>query len=393
MNKELVDYINNPKSSEACFNLAEWYYKQAQWASALTYYLKVTEIDDNKDLTYFSLIKGGRGLHKQGRQTYQAKGMYLQAISVLPNRTEAYFWLSKTYTELREWYEAMAIAEIGMGCENSNTDIDLEYDGKVGLLITIANCYRNVDRIEEAIKIYTSLLESKELDENNRKWCQLMMDEIWGKGWVKPEYNNNYSQAFQDLFVLTVLEGKQNGKYVEIGACEPKIHSNTYLLENNYNWSGISFEIDPNLVNKFNGIRENKCVWADATTYDYDKLLKQLNYPSVIDYLQLDIEPAKNTFAALIAIPFDNYKFRVITYEHDAYCDNKIYRDNSRKYLSSIGYQLVRADISYGNQNNAFEDWWVNPELVNQEIVEKLKNINNINEYFLKNNNIGNNLC
>lgn len=393
MHKELIDYINNPKSSQACFNLAEWYYKQNQWASALTYYLKVTEIDDNKDLTYFSLIKGGRGLHKQGNQTYQAKGMYLQAISVLPNRTEAYNWLSKTYTELKEWHEAMAIAEIGMQCENSMTDVDLEYEGKVSLLITIANCYRNIDRIEEAINIYTSLLESNQLDENNRKWCQLMMNEIWGNGWIKPEYNKNYSQAFQDLFVLEVLEGKKNGKYLEIGACEPKIHSNTYLLENDYNWTGISLEIDANLVNKFNGIRENKCVWGDATTYDYDKLLNQLAFPAVIDYLQLDIEPAKNTFSALLAIPFDKYKFRVITYEHDAYCDETTYRDKSRKYLTAMGYQLVVSDVTYGNANNYFEDWWVHPELVNAEIIKKLQNINDINEYFLKNNNIENYLC
>ena len=28
---------------------------------------------------------------------------------------------------------------------------------------------------------------------------------------------NNYSQAFQDMFVLTMLNGKRNGTYVEIG--------------------------------------------------------------------------------------------------------------------------------------------------------------------------------
>ena len=388
MHKELLDYINNPKSSEACFNLAEWYYEQAQWASALTYYLKCTEIDDNKDLTYFSLIKGGRGLHKQGRQTYQAKGMYLQAISIMPNRTEGYYWLSKTYTELKEWGEALAIAEIGMKQDNSITHVDLEYEGKVGLLITIANCYRNMDRIEEAIDIYTSLLKSNGLDQNNRNWCNLMMNEIWGKEWVKPEYNNNYSQAFQDLFVLEILEGKREGRYVEIGACEPKIHSNTYLLENNYNWTGISFEIDPNLVNKFNGIRENKCVWADATNYDYEEILQRMEFPKVIDYLQLDIEPAKNTFSALLSIPFDKYKFRVITYEHDAYCDDTTYRDKSRKYLESLGYELVVKDVTYGNVNNAFEDWWVRRALVNQDILDKLKlyaETNKISEYFKKN--------
>ena len=32
----------------------------------------------------------------------------------------------------------------------------------------------------------------------------------------------NYSQAYQDLFVLSMLNGKRNGKYVEIGSNDPQ---------------------------------------------------------------------------------------------------------------------------------------------------------------------------
>ena len=32
---------------------------------------------------------------------------------------------------------------------------------------------------------------------------------------------NNYSQAMQDMFVLTMLDGKKNGVYVEVGADQP----------------------------------------------------------------------------------------------------------------------------------------------------------------------------
>ena len=51
----------------------------------------------------------------------------------------------------------------------------------------------------------------------------------------------NYSQALQDIFVLTMLNGKQNGTYVEIGGAHPTNINNTYLLEKNFNWTGISF--------------------------------------------------------------------------------------------------------------------------------------------------------
>ena len=42
----------------------------------------------------------------------------------------------------------------------------------------------------------------------------------------------NWSQSMQDMFVLSMLDGKRNGVYVEIGADKPKIATHTYLKEN-----------------------------------------------------------------------------------------------------------------------------------------------------------------
>ena len=75
---------------------------------------------------------------------------------------------------------------------------------------------------------------------------------------------NNYSQAFQDMFALSILDGKKDGTYVEIGGDHGVIISNTYLLETQFNWNGVSFEIDQEKVNGYNSIRENKCICADA---------------------------------------------------------------------------------------------------------------------------------
>ena len=87
---------------------------------------------------------------------------------------------------------------------------------------------------------------------------------------------NNWSQSMQDMFVLSMLDGKRNGIYVEIGADQPRVISNTYLLENNFDWSGISFELDADKVAFFNTIRKNKCLCEDATLYDYKSLLKNV---------------------------------------------------------------------------------------------------------------------
>ena len=35
------------------------------------------------------------------------------------------------------------------------------------------------------------------------------------------DIEKNYSQAFQDLFTLTMLNGKKNGTYIEIGGSDP----------------------------------------------------------------------------------------------------------------------------------------------------------------------------
>ena len=53
-----------------------------------------------------------------------------------------------------------------------------------------------------------------------------------------------------------MLNGKKNGVYVEIGADKPKVINNTYLLESEFDWSGVSFELDDDKVTNFNEVRK-----------------------------------------------------------------------------------------------------------------------------------------
>ena len=176
---------------------------------------------------------------------------------------------------------------------------------------------------------------------------------------------NNYSQAMQDMFVLTMLDGKKNGVYVEVGADQPKVINNSYLLETEFGWSGVSFELDEDKVEYFNSIRKNKCVCADATDYDYESLFNERNYPKQIDYLQLDIDPAEGTLEAMKKIPFSDYRFSVITYETDVYSSGPDIQDEEIAFLKERGYQLVVRNVR--NENNPFEDWWIDPNIVSEE--------------------------
>ena len=179
------------------------------------------------------------------------------------------------------------------------------------------------------------------------------------------DIENNYSQSFQDMFVLTMLDGKKKGVYLEIGADQPKVISNTYLLEKEFDWMGVSFELDGDKVSYYNTIRRNPCICADATEFDYKFLFDQRNYPKQIDYLQLDIDPAEGTLAALKKLPLDDYRFSVITYETDVYSSGADIQDEQIEILESYGYQLVSKNVKC--EGNPYEDWWIDPAIVSED--------------------------
>ena len=181
----------------------------------------------------------------------------------------------------------------------------------------------------------------------------------------------NWSQSMQDMFVLMALDGKRNGVYVELGADLPRIINNTYLLESEFDWSGVSFEYDPEKVTFFNTIRRNKCICDDATTFDYKFLFEERNYPKQIDYLQLDLDPAEGTLAALKHLPLDDYRFTAITYETDVYTAGADVQGEEIEYLKSYGYELVVRNVA--NEGNPYEDWWGDPNVVDRAIIDKLK--------------------
>lgn len=57
----------------------------------------------------------------------------------------------------------------------------------------------------------------------------------------------SYSQFKQEEWVLNYFNNKKNGVFIELGALDGIRHSNTFLLENEYNWSGLMIEPSPSL--------------------------------------------------------------------------------------------------------------------------------------------------
>ena len=211
-----------------------------------------------------------------------------------------------------------------------------------------------------------------------------------------------YSQLGQDLWVLESTKFKKNGYFLEVGAFDGIYHSNTYLLESEYDWQGICVEPSSKYVELS---KNRKCHTCDLLVYSKTDLsinfcetvnnlelsgipnyfnddghqlsrsqheTKQIstisltdlcikyNAPESIDYLSIDTEGSE--LHILKHHDFDKYRFQYITIEHNR-CHE--YRENTREFLNSKGYVLdssERFTLIDNNLHTNFDDWYIYKE-------------------------------
>tara|TARA_B110000977_G_scaffold171858_1_gene223798 strand:- start:566 stop:1318 length:753 start_codon:yes stop_codon:yes gene_type:complete len=196
------------------------------------------------------------------------------------------------------------------------------------------------------------------------------------------------SQFGQDLFVLNELNFKKNGFFVEFGATNGINGSNTYLLENKFNWRGILAEPAKIFYDELNKNRkcfiETNLVWKNSQsrllfhedfagglstikkfidhdtqirkknkeyileTISLNDLLVKYNAPKIIDYLSIDTEGSE--FNILNNFDFNKYKFRIITCEHN-FTPNK---NKIHKLLTKNGYVKKHSSLV-----SFVDDWYV----------------------------------
>lgn len=197
------------------------------------------------------------------------------------------------------------------------------------------------------------------------------------------------AQFFQDLFVLIMLDFKDNGYFVEFGAYDGISSSNTYLLEK-IGWSGVLAEPSKNFhkIKKYrtsihfrlavyhtsnlnieffeDGAKSSLADYANfdnseiktkrynVLTSSLEDLLILSNAPNYIDYISLDTEGSE--FDILNAFDFDKFEFGVITVEHNNDHENK---EKIHSLLSASGYIRVLNGLT------EVEDWYVNKNIYN----------------------------
>ena len=73
-------------------------------------------------------------------------------------------------------------------------------------------------------------------------------------------------ENLNDLFVLETLGKERGGYFVEAGALDGVQASNTLLLEEDYGWTGICVEPDPQLYAEL--VENRTCICENACLYE-----------------------------------------------------------------------------------------------------------------------------
>ncbi len=195
------------------------------------------------------------------------------------------------------------------------------------------------------------------------------------------DVETSYSQASQDLYALYISKRKQNGWFVEIGANDPVVTSNTYLLESDYGWKGLMVEYDGSFLEKYKEKRPNSYYAInDARRVNYREILDSHNFPTTIDYLQIDLDVDNRSTLDVLELldrdVFDKYTFSCITFEHDIYRGNYFdTRAQSRALLEKRGYVLAFPDVCVYWQGGLkpFEDWYIHKDVLDSGVLEFLR--------------------
>jgi len=206
------------------------------------------------------------------------------------------------------------------------------------------------------------------------------------------------SQIGQDKWVHSILGDKKDGYFIELGACDGLYLSNTLFFERNLNWNGICIEPNDNYIKDLSINR--KCNISNELVYSYEgekvnfalseaasgiidenigpftrkdqsvlkttttlgNIFDKFKAPTIIDYLSLDVEGQE--YNILSTFPFDKYKFRCITVEHNAPHIGPKQQMLIRELLEKNNYRFVKGNDDVNNWGHGpIDDFYINPTL------------------------------
>lgn len=209
------------------------------------------------------------------------------------------------------------------------------------------------------------------------------------------------SNSQSDFFVLSVLQQKKNGIFVEFGGMDGKLYSNTYMLEKQFDWDGLIIEPSRQFhksliknrkcelsfsclsdkddetvifnelphglstINKFSSSdaksekRKNGNLY-ELKTIKLETLLNKINFNKKIDFMSIDTEGSE--FEILKNFNFNKYSIKIICVEHNF---NHLKRKALFNLLSNNKFTRVMENFSRN------DDWYINEKLISQELTKQ----------------------
>ena len=182
----LYKFIADPEHVANNLNLAIYYDRIDQTASAVSYYLRAAERTDQDIIKYQCVLRAGICFSKQGCRNFTVKGLYQHGLTIMPNRPEGYFLLSRFYEREENWHDSYLIASIGEKVAEREPEekliIDVEYPGFYGLIFEKAVSSWWVGLCNESRDTLEDLLVNYPLDEIHRNAVKNNLQKLGDSG-------------------------------------------------------------------------------------------------------------------------------------------------------------------------------------------------------------------
>lgn len=203
----LVDYINDHDNPEKNFDLAVYYHNIGQTATAVSYYLRTAERTSDPHFKYESLFHAAECFDAQGSfRKLTVKNLLKQAITVLPERPEAYWMLSKVYESEKygsdHWFDSYMAASLGVNVADNPQEAFRKpstYPGKFAVLFQKAHAAWHSDLCDESRDIFLDLYQNYKMDEIHTNAVKNNLDFL--------------STSYQNLHPIYNSESKKNFLY------------------------------------------------------------------------------------------------------------------------------------------------------------------------------------
>lgn len=201
-----------------------------------------------------------------------------------------------------------------------------------------------------------------------------------------------YSLGGQDKWVLETLNYKSNGFFVDLGSGNGIYYSNTYTLENEYQWAGICVEINQDKFNELQNNRsstnincvvynyEGTCLIGDdgkitdtsGTTVScntFNNIIMNSGYNGIIDYVSVNV--GGNELDVIKSIDFESNQIVLMSIQHNHYKVEHKNVDPIFYHMLENGFErLVIGAVGenpsdYVKYKEPYEDWYYNKKYLN----------------------------